>query len=98
MELYEQIELETRPIAIDIAKYIMQMGNERPPEEIKMFAGQIASTIFQYVLQTFALDVFKPGSEEGLDWIKRMYDQACEDAKARFQMTDIQSIDPTNTH
>lgn len=82
----KQLEIlaEVGPRALTTTREIAAYANTKPEGEVHVWAGIEASLVFENMMISIAAAGHAPGSEEGLAFLREMYDQALGDAVARW--------------
>jgi hypothetical protein len=80
--------LEARPGAIRFAKEIGAFANKKWEKGAAM-AGLVASLTFQNILTSIMVSIYPPGSKEGEEELRKVYEGALKDAVIRWHEPDL---------
>lgn len=89
------------PIATDFATKIVNISNNQKGFEPGPLAGLISSLVFQNIVTSIAMKMYKAGSKEGELFIQQMYGSAVMDAITRWNrqdLKDLESLDKVDTN
>lgn len=90
---YEELLTEACNISTDVCKKYADRANAKGADNAAEFFGLVGSLTFQTCITTLAVELFKPGSEDGKVWISRMYHEALRDALERWVQPDLRVFD-----
>ena len=85
---YNDMLKAARPIATKMAQEIGQLANSGEFQPAA-YAGLISSLVLQNIITSLAVDLFKPGSAEGAEFIKSSYASVMQDALVRWNEEDL---------
>jgi hypothetical protein len=90
---FDKILNECRKLSTEKVKEWAALANKRPMAEVGVFFGLLGSLTFQTTACYLVMQRYRPGSKEGEEMLRGIYDSALKDTLERWNKDDIKVFD-----